>query len=124
MPREQYTFRPAPSMRTFAALMLDLATTNAETMAQAKDVEPPMQPPAETADKAAIVFYLSETLLWCLKMVESLSDADLERMLAVPGEPSVAVRSLVLDGLTQTSQHCGYAQVYLWLKGIKPPYDL
>ncbi len=130
MPAEGYDFRPNPEEMSFGQLMAHIAAAdlgacaNASGMARpelpAKIAEWSKNPQKVAVDKDTAVGFLSSAFDFCNNAVAAMTP---ERFDSVQGP---AARNLtgfewLWSYFTHTAHHRGQAEVYLRVKGIKPP---
>jgi uncharacterized damage-inducible protein DinB len=129
MPDESYNFRPSPEEMSFGQLMAHIAGANLGACANASGMTRPALPPkiAEWAkdqkidvDKATAVSFLGDSFDFCNKAVAAMT---LERMDKVVGPPARILTGFewLWGYFTHTAHHRAQAEVYLRVKGIKPP---
>ena len=128
MPADQYSFRPVPEELSFGQLMIQIAVANAGACANASGMPRPAAPPALAAalkdekinaDKAEAVKYLTDTFEFCNQAVASMTP---EKFDAVVGTTrKMTGFEWLWSYFTHTAHHRGQAEVYLRVKGIKPP---
>jgi uncharacterized damage-inducible protein DinB len=129
MPGEGYNFRPNPEEMSFGQLMAHIAGVNLNACSNASGMTKPEMPPkiAEWAkdrkvevDRDTAVQFLSDSFDFCNKAVASMTP---ERMDTVVGPPARNLTGYewLWAYFTHTAHHRGQAEVYLRVKGIKPP---
>jgi uncharacterized damage-inducible protein DinB len=130
MPAESYTFRPNPEEMNFGQLMAHIASADLSACANASGMSRPELPPkiAEWAknstkvdvDKDTAIRFLSDSFDFCNKAVAAMTP---ERLDAVTGPPARNLTGFewLWAYFTHTAHHRGQAEVYLRVKGIKPP---
>jgi uncharacterized damage-inducible protein DinB len=130
MPAESYNFRPHLEEMTFGQLMRHIAAVNLQGCAHASGMTLPTLPPkiAELAkdkgdvdiEKATAIEFLNDSFAFCNKAVASTSP---ERMNTVVGPPASHLTGFewLWSDFTHTAHHRGQAQIYLRVKGVKPP---
>lgn len=130
MPAESYTFRPNPEEMSFGQLMAHIAGVNLNACSNASGLTKPELPPkiAEWAkdtkkvevDKDAAAQFLRDSFDFCNKAVAAMTP---ERMDMVVGPPARNLTGFewLWGYFTHTAHHRGQAEVYLRVKGIKPP---
>lgn len=124
MPAEEYAFKPAPEVRSFAELLGHVANANFFFCAQAKGEKSPASANYEkVSDKAALVKGLNEALAYCDGAYAGTTDANFMDMIKVVGGPGGETRRGAMLGwnTTHNNEHYGNIVVYLRLKGIVPP---
>ncbi len=128
MPADQYGFRPVPVELSFGQLMVQIGAANVNACTLASGMARPTVPPNLAAalkdekidvDKDAAVKFLSDTFDFCNKAVASMTP---EKMDAVVGTTrKMTGFEWLWSYFTHTAHHRGQAEVYLRIKGIKPP---
>ena len=129
MPAESYDFRASPEEMTFGQLMAHIGGANLGACANASGLAKPAFPPkiAEYAkdtklnvDRETAISFLSDSFDFCNKAVAAMTP---ERMHTVVGPPARNMNGFewLWSYFTHTAHHRGQAEVYLRIKGIKPP---
>lgn len=118
MPADGYGFKPNPEEMGFGDLMVHIALSQAGTFARVGETKSPLVKP-EKADKAAVLKLLNESFDFCANT--GMSSEQLEKMMGRPGGPQSSGREMLWGIFTHTAHHRGQAEVYLRVKGIKPP---
>jgi len=112
MPEDNYKFKPVSEIQDFGARVAHIVTSN---KGEQKTVSL-----TATSSKADIAAAMKEAWDECDSVFNSLTDADLHKMIAGRGgqRPELAV----IQGMLEHSQEMyGYMAVYLRLKGVVPP---
>jgi uncharacterized damage-inducible protein DinB len=130
MPDDGYTFRPNPAEMSFGEVMAHIAAADRGACGVASGLTPPTLPAKIEAwtkdpgkidvDKATAVAFLTDTFAFCNKAIAEMPES---RMNTVVGTPSrkLTGEEWLWSYFTHTAHHRGQAEVYLRLKGIKPP---
>ncbi|HKW98963.1 MAG TPA: DinB family protein [Bryobacteraceae bacterium] len=130
MPADDYNFRPNPEEMSFGQLMAHIAGVNLNACANASGLPRPALPPkiAEWAkatakvdiDKETAIPFLKDSFDFCDKAVAATTP---ERMDSVVGPAARHLTGFewLWAYFTHTAHHRGQAEVYLRVKGIKPP---
>ena len=130
MPAEDYSFRPSPAEMSFGELMAHIGGVNLNACTNASGLVRPALPPkiSEWAkdnervevDKQTAIAFLRDSFAFCNEAVASMTP---ERMDSVVGPPNRHLTGFewLWAYFTHTAHHRGQAEVYLRLKGIKPP---
>jgi len=129
MPADSYGFKPVPEELSFGQLMVQIAGANMSACANASGMPRPETPPAIAAslkdesgnvDKAAAIQFLRTTFDFCNQAVASMTP---EKLNAVVGPQNRKMTGFewLWAYFTHTAHHRGQAEVYLRVKGIKPP---
>jgi uncharacterized damage-inducible protein DinB len=130
MPAEGYSFRPTPEEMSFGELMAHIAAADRGACANASGLTAPALPAKISTwakdsgkvdvDKETAVPFLKDTFEFCSK---AITDMPASRMDTVVGPPNRNLTGMewLWSYFTHTAHHRGQAEVYLRLKGIKPP---
>jgi len=130
MPADSYDFRPNPEEMSFGQLMAHIAGVNLNACANASGMTKPALPPkiAEYAkdtkkvevDKETALQFMKDSFDFCNQAVASMTP---NRMDTVVGPPARNLTGFewLWAYFTHTAHHRGQAEVYLRVKGIKPP---
>jgi len=129
MPADSYGFKPVPEELSFGQLMVQIAAANVGACAIAGGMTPPPVPEHLAAalkdekvdvEKDAAMKFLTDTFEFCNKAVDSMTP---EKMDAVVGRGTRKMTGYewLWAYFTHTAHHRGQAEVYLRVKGIKPP---
>ncbi|HWE51175.1 MAG TPA: DinB family protein [Bryobacteraceae bacterium] len=119
MPEAEYKFKPVPDIQDFGTRVAHIVTSNMRTCASLKGEQKTVSLTA-TSSKADIEAAMKEAWDECDSVFNSLTDADLHKMVSGRGgqRPELAV----IQGMLEHSQELyGYMAVYLRLKGVVPP---
>ena len=129
MPAESYGFRPVPEELSFGQLMVQIAGANLSACANASGLARP-QIPAKIAqavreEKADVpkddaVQFLADSFVFCNQAVASMTPEELGAVVG-PANRKMTAFEWLWAYFTHTAHHRGQAEVYLRLKGIKPP---
>ena|SRR5271155_647926 len=119
MPAESYDFKPVPEEMSFGQQMFHIAQANYSYCSGAAKAKSPFSKPEKT-DKDAAIKALGESFDYCAKVASNLSEDQLNERLT-RGKTTFTVRELLLGVQTHMAHHRGQAEVYLRVKGIKPP---
>ncbi len=119
MPAESYDFKPAPEEMSFGELMAHIAQANAGAFARASGQKNTLTKPAKL-DKDAVIKYMTDSFAFGTTAMGGMTDADLAKMVGPEGKQMTAGETLWAY-FTHTAHHRGQAEVYLRVKGIKPP---
>ena len=130
MPADSYNFRPVPEEMSFGELMAHIAGVNLNACANASGLARPALPPkiAEWAkdtekvevDRDTAIQFLGDSFDFCNKAVASMTPERLGSVVG-PAERHLTGFEWLWAYFTHTAHHRGQAEVYLRLKGIKPP---
>jgi len=130
MPAADYNFRPAPAEMSFGELMAHIAGVNQNACAFASGFVKPALPPKIAAwakdtekvevDKETAIAFLRDTFAFCEKAAASMNAVRLDTPVG-PASRRMTGFEWLWAYFTHTAHHRGQAEVYLRLKGIKPP---
>jgi uncharacterized damage-inducible protein DinB len=130
MPADGYNFRPNPVEMSFGELMAHIAGVNENACANASGLPKPELPAkivewskgtttVEVSKETAMPF-LEESFAFCNKAVAAMTPERLDTVVGPPARNLTGFEWLWAY-FTHTAHHRGQAEVYLRLKGIKPP---
>jgi uncharacterized damage-inducible protein DinB len=130
MPAESYNFRPNPEEMSFGQLMAHIAAVNLNACANASGLTKPALPPkiAEWAketqkvevDRDTAVSFLRDSFDFCDKAVAATTPERMDTVVG-PANRNLTGFEWLWAYFTHTAHHRGQAEVYLRVKGIKPP---
>ena len=127
MPAELYSFKPNPEEMTFGEQINHIALSNAFRFNQITGVKTPFlvdlkNPPA--ADKATALKMLEQSFDYVLAVLPKITNEQLKRTWHIPSwkaRQDPDGRAMVLNMFVHTAHHRAQCEVYLRVKGIKPP---
>jgi uncharacterized damage-inducible protein DinB len=131
MPAGSYDFRPNPEEMTFGQLMAHIALADVNACANASGLpRPDMTPAIQTWSKAPqktdvsrdeAVGFLKTAFSFCVD--KAIPAATWEKLDNIQGPPNRKLTGYewLWSYFTHTAHHRGQAEVYLRVKGIKPP---
>jgi uncharacterized damage-inducible protein DinB len=130
MPAESYTFRPTPEEMSFGQLMAHIAMADRNACTQASGLTAPALPPAIEAwakdsakvdvNKEAATAFVKDIFDFCGKAITEMPAANADKVVGPPNRNLTGTEWL-WSYFTHTAHHRGQAEVYLRIKGIKPP---
>jgi uncharacterized damage-inducible protein DinB len=130
MPADSYTFRPNPEEMTYGQLMAHIANANENACANASGLPRPAMPAALAAWSKAqqatdvsrddALSFLKNTFAFCDKAIAAVTPEKLDNIQGPPNRKLTGFEWL-WSYFTHTAHHRGQAEVYLRVKGIKPP---
>jgi len=118
MPPNEYAFQPDPPSMNFGEQMVHIAAINYAFCAALKDVEPPALP--HPAEKANIVQFIGDSFDYCTEQIAGVTNAQMNSTHSTP-DGQLNGRELLLALYVHMAHHRGQAEIYLRIKGIKPP---
>jgi uncharacterized damage-inducible protein DinB len=121
MPADGYNTKPSDPEMNFGQLMNHIAEADGFYCGRASGGKSPLSHLAdETISKDTAVSRLNTALDFCLTVVKGMAEPDLYK-LAGPEGKQTSPFELLWGGFTHMAHHRGQAEVYLRVKGIKPP---
>lgn len=129
MPPDSYGFRPVPEELSFSQLMIQIGAANLSGCANASGLERPAIPQKllqavkdekVEVDKDTVIQFLSDSFDFCNKAAASMTAEKLDAMVG-PQNRKMTGFEWLWSLFTHTAHHRGQAEVYLRVKGIKPP---
>jgi uncharacterized damage-inducible protein DinB len=127
MPAEFYNFKPNPEEMTFGEQMAHIAIGNVFRFNQITGAPTPFtvdlsKPPA--TDKASILKMLEQSFDYVIAVLPTVTPEQLKRKWHLPtwkGRTDPDGRAMLINMLVHTAHHRAQCEVYLRVKGIKPP---
>lgn len=129
MPAESYNFRPNPDEMSFGHVIAHIAAANIGACAIASGLPRPETPKAladalknekSDVERETALAYLTTAFDFCNKAVDSMTPAKLDAVVGV-GNRKMTGFEWLWSYFTHTAHHRGQVEVYLRVKGIKPP---
>jgi uncharacterized damage-inducible protein DinB len=128
MSAADFSFKPAPEIRSFAQLVAHVINANFFFCSQARNAAMPTTTNfAQVSDKAALLKGLTDALAYCDAVYESTTDANFMEPVALKGFPGMNPTTATTRGAvlmfntTHNNEHYGNIVLYLRLKGKVPP---
>ena len=129
MPADSYNFRPNPEEMSFGQLMAHIGVADLGACVNASGMTRPDVPAKIAAfqkdsktdiDRDTAIQFLGDVFAFCNKAVAAVPP---DRMVTVVGPPNRNLTGFewLWSYFTHTAHHRGQAEVYLRVKGIKPP---
>lgn len=120
MPADDYNMRPSDPEMTFGQLMNHIAEADGALCSRASGGKSPLAHLTDaTIAKDSAIARLNTALDFCLTTIKGM-DADLYKLVGPEGK-QVPAGELIWSAFTHMAHHRGQAEVYLRIKGIKPP---
>lgn len=127
MPAEFYSFKPNPEEMTFGEQMIHIAGANVFRFHEITGIEPPFKfdpgnPPA--SDKQNAMKLLEESFDYVIRVLPLITPAQLKHTWHIPtwkGRTDPDGRAMIINMFVHTAHHRAQCEVYLRVKGIKPP---
>lgn len=127
MPAELYGFKPNPDEMTFGEQIVHIAGANVFRFEQITGVKPPFEfDPAHVppSDKASATKMLALSFDYVLQVLPGITSEQLKRTWQIPswkGRNEPDGRAMILNMFVHTAHHRAQCEVYMRVKGIKPP---
>jgi uncharacterized damage-inducible protein DinB len=127
MPAEFYSFRPNPDEMTFGEQIVHIAGANVFRFQQITGIEPPFAFNPEklpATDKATSTRLLEQSFDYVIRVLPGITPEQLKRTWHIPswkGRTDPDGRAMILNMFVHTTHHRAQCEVYLRIKGIKPP---
>jgi len=127
MPAEFYSFKPNPEEMMFGEQMVQIAGGNVFRFNQITGIQPPFvfdpaKPPA--SDKQSVLKMLERSFDYVIAVLPQITPEQLRRTWHIPSwraRPDPEGRAMIVNMLVHTAHHRAQCEVYLRIKGIKPP---
>src|SRR5512138_870948 len=128
MPADSWAFRPNPEEMTFGELVVHIAGANLNACSNAANVPRPAIPEPiskavsekRPADRDLALQFLGDTFKFCNDTVAGMTTEKLETVTGLT-QRKMSGFEWLWSYFTHTAHHRGQAEVYLRVKGIKPP---
>jgi uncharacterized damage-inducible protein DinB len=127
MPAEFYDFKPNPDEMTFGEQMVHIAVGNAFRFQQITGIQTPFavdlskMPPT---DKPSATKMLEQSFDYVIAVLPQITLEQLKRTWHIPswkGRTDPEGRAMIINMFVHTAHHRAQCEVYLRIKGIKPP---
>lgn len=113
MPDADYGFKPNPDEMSFGEQIVHIANANYIYCSRVAGSKSPFVKP-ETNDKATAIKLVNESFAYCAETLAAVKDFDKQ-------VGPMGVREVLLGAYAHMAHHRGQAEVYLRVKGLKPP---
>jgi uncharacterized damage-inducible protein DinB len=127
MPAEFYSFKPNPDEMTFGEQMTHIAVANVFRFNQITGIQPPFavdfSKPA-ASDKTSATKMLEQSFDYVIAVLPQITSEQLKRAWHIPswkGRTDPDGRAMIINMFVHTAHHRAQCEVYLRVKGIKPP---
>jgi uncharacterized damage-inducible protein DinB len=127
MPGEFYNFKPNPEEMTFAEQLAHIAGANVFRFKQIKGIQPtfnfdPAKPVA--TDRQSVMKMRQQSFDYVISVLPQITPEQLRRTWHIPswkGRTDPDGRAMIMNMFVHTAHHRAQCEVYLRVKGIKPP---
>ena len=121
MPAEDFTYKPTADIRTFARVVNHVTEAQFRICGSVNHSDAANQkPPAETADKAAIVDALKASFAECDKAYAGLTQANMTEVISA-GPFTRSRLGLMWGNVSHDNEQYATLALYMRLKGLVPP---
>jgi uncharacterized damage-inducible protein DinB len=120
MPEENYSFKPAPRVRSFGQLLGHVAEEQYFFCGSVKGEQKAVDVEGAKTSKADLVAALEDSFAYCDAVYDGLTDATAIQMVKVGQSQHTRLRMLWGNTVHDTS-HYGNIVTYLRIKGLVPP---
>jgi hypothetical protein len=128
MPANEYQFKPVPAELSFGQVLSQVGRANLNACSLAAGVDRPDVPNdikdaasgKGEADKDHVIQFLTTSFDFCNQMIQRVTPEKLDAVVGPPNRKMTGFEWLWAY-FTHTAHHRGQLEVYLRLKGIKPP---
>jgi uncharacterized damage-inducible protein DinB len=127
MPADLYSFKPNRDEMSFGEQITHIAAANALRFQQISGVKPPFSfdfAKLPSAEKAAAVQFLEQSFDYVIAVLPQITAEQLQRSWHIPswkGRNDPDGRAMILNMFVHTAHHRAQCEVYMRVKGIKPP---
>ena len=120
MPADGYSYKPVPDIRVYARVLNHVTEAQFRSCGAMNGVKDPTKPPADTADKAAVVEALKASFAECDKAFATATDANLSDSFQL-GQGKRSRIGLLWGTAAHDNEQYATLALYLRLKGLTPP---
>ena len=113
MPDADYGFKPNAEEMSFGEQIVHIGAANYSYCSRAAGAKSPYVK-SEKSDKATAIKIVNESFAYCAETLGGIKDFD--KQVGTTG-----VREVFLGAFAHMAHHRGQAEVYLRVKGLKPP---
>jgi uncharacterized damage-inducible protein DinB len=127
MPAEFYNFKPNPEEMTFGEQIVHIAGANVFRFQQITGIQPPFSfDPSKmpATDKQSAMKMLEQSFDYVISVLPKITPEQLKRTWHLPtrkARPDPDGRTMMMNMLVHVAHHRAQCEVYLRVKGIKPP---
>ena len=127
MPADFYNFKPNPEEMSFGEQMEHIADSNVFRFQQITGTKPPyvvdLSKP-RPSDKETVLHRLELSFDYVIAVLPQITPEQLKRTWHIPSwktRPDPDGRAMIMNMFVHTAHHRAQCEVYLRVKGIKPP---
>ena len=127
MPADSWGFRPVPQEMSFGELVAHIAGANLSACSNAGGVARPAIPEnilkavadKQPAERELALKFLADSFIFCNQTIASIAPEKLDAVMGTTRK--MTAFEWLWSYFTHTAHHRGQAEVYLRVKGVKPP---
>jgi uncharacterized damage-inducible protein DinB len=116
MPADSYSFKPNPEEMSFGEQIVHIASANLSYCSRLGGEKPAFKKP-DKAEQGPAIDFLKQSFDYCSTAVTA---TDPDAMHGAAGK-EISGREIMLGAYAHMAHHRGQAEVYLRVKGVKPP---
>jgi uncharacterized damage-inducible protein DinB len=120
MPEENYSFKPAPRVRTFGQILGHVAEEQYIYCGKAKGEQRAVDVEKTKTSKSDLLAALHDSFAYCDTAYDELTDTSAGQLLKIGNNQSTRLRVLWLN-IVHDASHYGNLVTYLRIKGLVPP---
>jgi len=120
MPEENYSFKPAPRVRTFAQILGHIAEEHYLYCGAVKGEEKAVDVEKSKTAKAEVIAALKDSFAYCEAVYDGLTDATAVQMIK-RGQTQRTRLWIVWGNIVHDNSHYGNLVTYMRVKGLVPP---
>ena len=127
MPAELYSFKPNPEEMTFGEQIVHIAVSNVFRFHEITGIKSPFDLDSAEhlpTDKASAVKLLEQSFDYVISVLPGITAEQLKHTWHIPswkGRTDPDGRAMILNMFVHTAHHRAQCEVYMRVKGIKPP---
>jgi uncharacterized damage-inducible protein DinB len=119
MPEADYGFKPNPEEMSFGEMVVHIGQANYSYCSRPTGMKSTFAKPAVITKESALKV-LGDSFDFCLASIAAAQAADFDKMVGPEGR-QMSGREAFWGGFTHTAHHRAQLEVYLRVKGLKPP---
>ena len=120
MPEDQYSFKPAPEVRSYGQLLGHIADAQYMICGAARGEQKMLGIEKSKTTKAELIAALAESNAYCDAVYDAMTDASGAEMVKLFGRERSRMGALQLN-IAHDYEHYGNLVTYMRMKGLVPP---
>ena len=120
MPEENYSFKPAPRVRTFGQILGHVAEEQYIYCGHVRGEQKAADVEKTVTSKAGLIAALRESFAYCDAAYDAMTDAKAVQMVKV-GQSQTSKLRILWENTVHDNSHYGNIVTYLRIKGLVPP---